>query len=137
MKEKIKMVKFRGLDCEFDEDGEPIVPENGAVIAVFSFNADIPKGYRDGAKKNPKYKDVTVGVIMRTTVDYMTPFKDWKISAQSFADIWTNACKRHQRHVFEASMAEVGVTFATTGDSYVVPAESLIELHKKVEYING
>ena len=131
------MVKFRGLDCEYSSNGEPITGDSNAVIAVFSFPAVIEKGLPTKTRKGVNYKKVEVDVLMRTTIDVTTPYRDWKISAQSFADIWKNACKRKERHIFEASMAEVGITFCTTGDSYVAPAQSLAELHAPREYLTN
>ncbi len=124
------MVKFKGLDCKYSESGEPIVNTNGLVMAKFSFKATIPKGYMD-YDNNTYYKPVDVVVLMLTEVDLKTPFNDWLISANGFASIWINAANRHDRHVYEAAMAKVGIIFNVTGDKWEKSPATLKEMHNK------
>jgi hypothetical protein len=131
--EKKKMVKFRGLDCYFNENSEPITDGIGMVCAVYSFEAAIPKGKANNKGKTVLH-DVTVDVAMRTMVDPETPHRDWLISANSFADLWVNACKRGERHVFEASMAKVGVNFESIGDQQQEASKTLMDMYAPRDY---
>jgi len=103
------MVKFEGLICKYDEFNELIVDDNGMIPAVFSFN----------------------DVSMTTLVDPNAKFLDWLISADSFAQIWNNAFRRGERHIYEADMAPYGVAFQKLGDLPKPDAKTLVELHKK------
>jgi hypothetical protein len=130
-------VKFQGIKGNFTENGELIPQDNGLVNAIYSFNAVIPKGEHRKGDKNVRtvYRDIDVKVTMSTQVDPDTPHNDWLISAQSFADLWCNANKRHERLIFESQLDKVGVTFMTVGDRYIPAASSLIELHKPMDYL--
>ena len=134
------MIKFIGLDCKYDENNEPIVQQHGlmpgSVLAVYTFNATIPKGIPvvDGKKIKTVYEDRKVKVRMQTMVDPLTPSRDWKISAQSFADLWVNASKRHERLVFEGAMMNVGVTFDSDGDKWKPQPTTLLDMYKPKEW---
>ena len=103
------MVKFHGLICEYDEENEPIVNEHGGLPAVFTFD----------------------DVVMTTIVDPMAKFRDWLVSAKGFAQIWKNAFRRGERHLYEADMAGVGVLFKRLGEIPKGEAGSLSELNRK------
>lgn len=127
-------IKFHGLECQFDENNEPVPNQIGLVTAVYSFKATVPKGKRD-RKSRTYYVPTDIEITMRTDIDPETPAKDWNISAQSFADLWVNASKRHERHLFEAQMAKVGVLFYMDGDKWSKAPTTLMEMHKPKDYI--
>jgi len=83
------MIKFLGLDCNYDEENEPVVGEEEVVLAKWAFD----------------------DMIMTTIVQQATPFNDWTIQCQAFADIWRNANARGERFIYEATMTKMGVDF--------------------------
>ncbi len=131
-----KEVVFRGLDCDYDENNEPIIGDDGNVAAIFSFNAVIPKGFMD-SKSRTYYKDVAVDVTMSLTVNHAFKFIELHSSAMSFAAAWYNSALRNELHVLECDMARMGILFSIDGYKRlgIKKPETLTELHLPKQYI--